>query len=84
MTRVGTSEAAGPSRTAMIAAMARASHLLHYGPRALLADWLAWPLAGADAEAILAKRREGAERFSRGLRIAMRRDSRFDGLDIDE
>jgi methyltransferase (TIGR00027 family) len=58
MTRVGTSEAAGPSRTAMIAAMARASHLLHYGPRALLADWLAWPLAGADAEAILAKRRE--------------------------
>ena len=47
-----------PSRTAMIAAMARASHLLHYGPRALLADWLAWPLAGADAEAILAKRRE--------------------------
>ena len=58
MTRVGTSEAAGPSRTAMIAAMARASHLLHYGPRALLADWLAWPLVGADAEAILAKRRE--------------------------
>jgi methyltransferase (TIGR00027 family) len=58
MTRVGTSEAAGPSRTAMIAAMARASHLLHYGPRALLADWFAWPLAGADAEAILAKRRE--------------------------
>jgi len=42
----------------MIAAMARASHLLHYGPRALLADWLAWPLVGADAEAILAKRRE--------------------------
>jgi methyltransferase (TIGR00027 family) len=58
MTRVGTSEAAGPSRTTMIAAMARASHLLHYGPRALLADWLAWPLVGADAEAILAKRRE--------------------------
>ena len=58
MTRVGTSEAAGPSRTAMIAAMARPSHLLHYGPRALLADWLAWPLVGADAEAILAKRRE--------------------------
>ena len=42
----------------MIAARARASHLLHYGPRALLADWLAWPLAGAYAEAILAKRRE--------------------------
>jgi methyltransferase (TIGR00027 family) len=58
MTSTGTSEAAMPSRTAMMAAMARASHLLHYGPRALLADWLAWPLVGADAEAILAKRRE--------------------------
>jgi methyltransferase (TIGR00027 family) len=42
-----------PSRTAMLAATARASHLLHYGPRALLADWPAWPLVGAAADAIL-------------------------------
>ena len=38
----------------MTAAMGRAAHLIHYGPRALLADWLAWPLVGANAEAILA------------------------------
>jgi methyltransferase (TIGR00027 family) len=42
----------------MMVAIARASHLLHYGPRALLADWLAWPLVGADAEAIIAEHRE--------------------------
>ena len=29
---------AGPSRTAMMAAMGRALHLLHSGPRALLAE----------------------------------------------
>jgi methyltransferase (TIGR00027 family) len=33
-----------------MAAIARAIHLLHYGPRALLLDWLAWPLVGAEAE----------------------------------
>lgn len=38
----------------MTAAMGRAAHLIHYGPRALLTDWLAWPLVGANAEAILA------------------------------
>ena len=52
--RTGASEIAAPSRTAMTAAMGRAAHLIHYGPRALLADWLAWPLVGANAEAILA------------------------------
>lgn len=36
----------------MMAAVARAIHLLHYGPRALLLDWLAWPLVGARAEAM--------------------------------
>ncbi len=36
----------------MMAAVARAIHLLHYGPRALLIDWLAWPLVGARAEAM--------------------------------
>jgi methyltransferase (TIGR00027 family) len=50
----GASEIAEPSRTAMMAAMGRAMHLIHYGRRALLADWLAWPLVGASAEAILA------------------------------
>ena len=34
----------------MGAAVARAMHLLQYGPRALLLDWLAWPLVGAKAE----------------------------------
>lgn len=43
-----------PSRTASLAAVARAVHLFHHGPRALLADWLAWPLVGAPAEAIAA------------------------------
>jgi hypothetical protein len=37
---------AAPSRTAMMAAMGRAMHLIHYGRRALLADWLARPLVG--------------------------------------
>jgi methyltransferase (TIGR00027 family) len=42
----------------MMGAVARAAHLFHYGPRALLVDWLGWPLAGTDAEAYLSKRRE--------------------------
>jgi hypothetical protein len=37
-----------------MAAVARAIHLLHYGPRALLVDWLAWPLVGAAAESLAA------------------------------
>ena len=37
-----------------MAAVARALHLFAHGPRSLLADWLAWPLAGADAETIAA------------------------------
>ncbi len=55
MTSMGTSDVATPSRTAMIAAVARGSHVLRYGPRALVADWVAWPLVGAPAEAILAQ-----------------------------
>ncbi|MGH7750287.1 MAG: class I SAM-dependent methyltransferase, partial [Candidatus Dormibacteria bacterium] len=43
-----------PSQTAIVTAVGRAIHLFNYGPRALLADWLAWPFLGADAEAILA------------------------------
>lgn len=35
----------------MLAATGRAFHLLAYGPRALLADWLAYPLLGPDADA---------------------------------
>ena len=34
-------------------AIGRAAHLLHHGPRALLADWLAWPFVGAEAEVAL-------------------------------
>jgi hypothetical protein len=37
-----------------MAAVARAIHLLHYGPRALLLDWLAWPLVGVAAESMAA------------------------------
>src|SRR5579884_1294901 len=44
----------GPSRTARMAAVARALHLFRHGPRALLADWMAWPLVGSSAEAIAA------------------------------
>ncbi len=43
-----------PSRTAMTAAASRALHLLHRGPEAILADWMAWPLVGADADEIVA------------------------------
>jgi methyltransferase (TIGR00027 family) len=35
-----------------MAASARGSHLLAHGPRALLQDWLAWPLIGPEAETI--------------------------------
>jgi methyltransferase (TIGR00027 family) len=35
-----------------MAAVARAMHLFQHGPRALLVDWLAWPLVGESAEAI--------------------------------
>jgi methyltransferase (TIGR00027 family) len=42
-----------PSRTAMLSATARAGHLLIYGPKALIEDWLAWPLLGPDADTYL-------------------------------
>jgi methyltransferase (TIGR00027 family) len=54
MERSGISETGAASRTAMIAACARGAHLLVHGPRAVLADWLAWPLVGSAAEAIAA------------------------------
>ena len=38
----------------MIAACGRGAHLLVNGPRAVLSDWLAWPLVGGEAEAISA------------------------------
>jgi methyltransferase (TIGR00027 family) len=37
----------------MLAACARASHLFVHGPRAVLTDWLAWPLVGGAAEEIV-------------------------------
>lgn len=37
----------------MLTATARAWHLLLNGPRALLQDWMAWPLLGPDAETSL-------------------------------
>ncbi|WP_459966479.1 class I SAM-dependent methyltransferase [Mycobacterium sp. MUNTM1] len=39
-----------PSRTAMLIATGRAAHLLLNGSRALLQDWMAWPLLGPYAE----------------------------------
>jgi methyltransferase (TIGR00027 family) len=50
----GVSEMAGPSRTAMMTAGGRGWHLLRHGPRAVLVDWLAWPLIGSPAEALFA------------------------------
>ena len=54
MERSGISATGAASRTAMIAACARGAHLLVHGPRAVLDDWLAWPLDGSAAEAIAA------------------------------
>jgi methyltransferase (TIGR00027 family) len=47
-----------PSRTAMLIATGRAAHLLLNGARALLQDWMAWPLLGPDAEKTLELARE--------------------------
>jgi methyltransferase (TIGR00027 family) len=41
----------------MLTAVCRAAHLLHHGSRAVLADWLGWPLVGADADMVLANLR---------------------------
>jgi methyltransferase (TIGR00027 family) len=42
----------------MMAACARGWHLFNHGPRAVLADWLAWPLVGSEAEDLMAGIRE--------------------------
>jgi methyltransferase (TIGR00027 family) len=52
--RVGVSELGAPSRTAMMVACARGWHLHSHGARAVSADWLAWPLVGGPAEALMA------------------------------
>lgn len=39
----------------MMAALGRGWHLLSQGRRAALSDWLAWPLVGAEADALLAR-----------------------------
>jgi methyltransferase (TIGR00027 family) len=52
--RAGVAETGAPSRTAMMAACARGWHLFNHGSRAVLADWLAWPLVGSEAEALMA------------------------------
>lgn len=57
MQRSGISETGRPSRTAVMTAHARGAHLLIHGPRAVLADWLAWPLVGAEAESMTARLR---------------------------
>ena len=41
------------SGTAMMVAAARGAHLIRHGPRAVLADWLGWPLVGGSAEALM-------------------------------
>lgn len=38
----------------MMAASSRGWHLMNHGRRAVLADWLAWPLVGVDAESLVA------------------------------
>jgi O-methyltransferase involved in polyketide biosynthesis len=38
----------------MMAACGRGWHLFNHSPRAVLADWLAWPLVGGGAEALTA------------------------------
>jgi methyltransferase (TIGR00027 family) len=38
----------------MLVACARGWHLFGHGPRAVSADWLAWPLVGSDAEELMA------------------------------
>jgi methyltransferase (TIGR00027 family) len=53
----GISQTGQASRTAMLTASARGSHLLRYGPRAVLQDWLAWPLLGGEAETIARRAR---------------------------
>jgi methyltransferase (TIGR00027 family) len=53
----GISNTGVASRTAIIAACGRGSHLLTHGPRAVLGDWLAWPFVGSEAEAITARTR---------------------------
>jgi methyltransferase (TIGR00027 family) len=57
MERSGISQTGRASRTAMLTAGARGSHLLAYGPRAVLMDWLAWPLVGGDAETLAVRAR---------------------------
>lgn len=52
--RSGASGTGAPSRTAMMVACARGWHLFDHGPRAVCADWLAWPLVGSEAEALMA------------------------------
>jgi len=42
----------------MMAACARAGHLLNFGPDAVLSDWLAWPLVGSEAEAAGTRHRQ--------------------------
>lgn len=58
MQRSGISATGDASRTAVLTAHARGAHLLANGPRAVLSDWLAWPLVGAAAESITARSRE--------------------------
>lgn len=57
MQRSGISETGRISRTAVMAACARGAHLLTHGPHAVLDDWMAWPLVGAEAESLTARSR---------------------------
>ena len=53
MEGAGLLEMGEASGTAMMAAAARGAHLIRHGPRAVLADWLGWPLVGGGAEALM-------------------------------
>jgi methyltransferase (TIGR00027 family) len=60
--RSGTTQSQRPktvpvSFTAKVCACARAGHLLMHGSRAVLQDWLAWPLLGDEAERLAGRLR---------------------------
>jgi methyltransferase (TIGR00027 family) len=61
----------------MMAASARGAHLVTHGPRAVLADWLAWPLIGAEAETMAAGSRALFGEYSPLLATWVSARSRF-------
>jgi methyltransferase (TIGR00027 family) len=61
----------------MMAAVGRGWHLFNHGPRAVLADWLAWPLVGNEAEALMPQLRAVFGELREPLATWMSARSRF-------